>query len=182
MTPWTNQRSVLKRAQLSNDVIGPKQEPMRARLSQMLKSEFWSERLRLRLEKDVLLDPLVGLEQCWLCLSNTRLLLSAVMTNSQQCGKWLFSFTCDGKQSFSTLLAICHHCWQKQPVFDKQSQHCMCRQLCARPGPKGSERTCYSSRGVVSVGSVGSKEPTDFWKVWNGTHGFWGKVGSIFVK
>ena len=84
---------------------------------------------------------------CWFCLLNTRLLLSAVMSNSQQCGKWLFSITCDGKQSFSTLLAVCHHCWQKQPVFDKQSQHCMCRQLCARPDPKGSERTCYSSRG-----------------------------------
>ena len=29
-----------------------------------------------------------------------------------------------------------------------------------------------ANRGVVSVGSVSSTEPTDFWKVWNGTHGF----------
>ena len=34
-------------------------------------------------------------------------------------------------------------------------------------------------RGVVSVGSVGSMEPTDFCKVWNGTHRFWWKVESI---
>ena len=58
---------------------------------------------------------------CWFCLLNTRLLLSAVMTNSQQCRKWLFSITCEGKQSFSTLLAVCHHCWQYSLVFDKHS-------------------------------------------------------------
>ena len=32
------------------------------------------------------------------------------------------------------------------------------------------------------MGSVGSAEPTDFWKVWNGTHGFWGKEGLMAVK
>ena len=58
---------------------------MRARLIQMLNSEIWSERLRLWLEKDVLFDPLGS--RAVLALFVTRLLLSAVVTNSQQCRK-----------------------------------------------------------------------------------------------
>ena len=49
---------------------------------------------------------------------------------------------------------------------------------------RGNYRRCWRNhyilkylqcihRGVVSVGSVGS---TDIWKVWNGTHRFWGSV------
>ena len=42
--------------------------------------------------------------------------------------------------------------------------------------PGQSERN-MTNRGVVSVGSVGSMEPTDFWKVGNGTHGFFRERG-----
>ena len=124
MTPLTNQRSVLKRAQLSNDVIGPKQEPMRARLSQMLKSEFWSERLRLRLEKDGPFNPLgvkssVGsvcqtlgcyCQQWWQTASSVEngCFPSHVKENSHFPHCWLFVITPD---------------WSPL-VIDKQSQHC----------------------------------------------------------
>ena len=70
------------------------------------------------------------------CLSNTRLPLSAVLTNSQQCRKWLFSFTCEGKRSFSTLLAVCHTADSSNLVFNKQNQQCICQQSWSRKWAK----------------------------------------------